>query len=212
MSSALQLVDAADAATALLHPLRGRLLEQFQAPRSTAEVARKLGLPRQRVGHHVRVLRERGLLEAAGERRTSNFVEQLLQATARAYVIAPQALGDLAGDPAEVRDRFSSEYLAATAARTIRDLVALRRQAEPDGKKIATVTLETEIRFSGPGAQAAFAQELAGALAGLVGKYHDDESTGGRRFRFTIGGYPVQTEENETADHEGNDDQATRNS
>ncbi len=212
MSPSLQLVDAADAATALLHPLRGRLLARFRAPRSTAEVARELGLPRQRVGHHVRVLRRCGLLVAAGERRTGNFVEHLLQATARAYVIAPQALGNLAGDAAEVRDRFSSEYLAATAARTIRDLVSLRRQAEPDGKKIATVTLETEIRFSGLDAQAAFARELANALAGLVAKYHDDESSSGRRFRFTIGGYPLLAEPNDTPDQEGNDDQATRKS
>ncbi len=81
----------------MLHPVRMQVLEQFREPASAAEVARRLELPRQRVGHHVRLLQEHGLLLHVGERRKGNFLEQLLQANARAYVIAPQALGPLAG-------------------------------------------------------------------------------------------------------------------
>ena len=85
MQSTVQLIDAPETATAMLHPVRSRLLEQFREPRSAAEVARELGLPRQRIGHHVRLLRDRGLLQEAGERRNDNFVEQLLQATAQVW-------------------------------------------------------------------------------------------------------------------------------
>jgi hypothetical protein len=152
-------------------------------------------MPRQRIGHHVRLLRERGLLEDAGERRKGNFIEQLLVATARLYVIAPQALGGLGSDPEAVRDRFSSEYLAASAARTIRDLAALRQLGDEAGKKVATMTLETEVRFADARQQAQFAAELADALAGLTAKYHDADASGGRRFRFTVGGYPALTTE-----------------
>lgn len=191
MQSTLLLVAAADAAVAMLDPVRRRLLEQFREPRSAAEVSRRLELPRQRVGHHVRLLRDRGLLQAAGERRTGNFVEQLLQTSARAYVIAPQALGELGKTPEEARDRFSSEYLAWSAARTLRDLTMLRQQADAEDKRVATLTLETEVCFADPRSQAAFAEELAEALAGLVRKHHDADSPTGRRYRFMVGGYPA---------------------
>jgi DNA-binding transcriptional ArsR family regulator len=205
MQSSVQLIDAAETAASMLHPVRKRLLEQFREPRSAAEVARSLRLPRQRVGHHVRVLRQRGLLEKAGERRTGNFVEKLLQATARVYVIAPQALGDLGSDPESLRDRFSSAYLVASATRTIRDLAVLRQRAEDADKKLATMTLETEVRFAGPGQQAAFADELADALAAIAAKYHDADAEGGRRFRFTVGGYPALPADQEPLDKDTED-------
>jgi DNA-binding transcriptional ArsR family regulator len=207
MQANVQLVDTTETAAAMLHPVRGRLLEQFREPRSAAEVARNLDLPRQRIGHHVRALRDIGLLEKAGERRTGNFVEKLLQASARIYVIAPQALGELGTDAAALRDRFSSEYLAASAARTIRDLAALRQRAEREGKKVATMTLETEVHFAGTRQQAAFAEELGEALAALAAKYHDGDSPTGRRFRFTVGGYPANPSTDEPpSDQEGNDE------
>lgn len=191
MQSTIQLIDAPETAAAMLHPVRSRLLEQFREPRSAAEVARELGLPRQRIGHHVRLLRDRGLLQEAGERRNGNFVEQLLQATSRVFVIAPQALGDLGDDPEAVRDRFSSEYLAASAARTLRDLATLRQLSDEAGKKIPSLTLETEVCFADPSRQAAFAAELTEALATITAKYHDADTPAGRRFRFTVGGYPA---------------------
>jgi hypothetical protein len=38
----------------------------------------------------------------------------------------------------------------AVAARAIRDLVVLRRQADNDNKSLATLTLESKIRFRSP--------------------------------------------------------------
>ena len=73
-----------------------QILKLLREPRSAASVARELELPRQRVTYHVRALEKSGLLRNVGERRRGNFVEQLVQATARYYLIAPQALGDLA--------------------------------------------------------------------------------------------------------------------
>ncbi len=190
MQEPVGLVEGTDQAATLLHPVRMQLLERFRDPSSAAEVARDLELPRQRVGHHVRLLREHGLLESVGERRKGNFVEQMLQTTARAYVIVPQALGRLAGSPEAIRDRFSSEYLAVLAARTLRDLAILRRHADRSGKRLATLSLETEVRFASPAEQSAFAQELTAALEGLVSKYHAAADTPGRSFRFNLCGYP----------------------
>lgn len=184
------IIDGSEQAAAALHPLRTRLLEEFREPRSAAEAARRLDLPRQRVGHHVRLLRDQGLLEKVGERRTGSFVEQLLRTTARAWVISPRALGAVGEAPADLRDRFSSEYLTAAAARTVEDLGELRRLADRQGKRLATLTLETSVRFADAAAQAAFAEELANTLADLVARYHDDTTPGGRRFRFLVGGHP----------------------
>ena len=184
-------VGARDEAATLLHPLRRRLLDAFRTPSSAAEVARRLRQPRQRVGHHVRELQSRGLLVSAGERRTGNFVEKLLRSSALSYVISPDALGELAPDPKTIEDRVSSAYLLATAANTLRDVADLRQRADAAGKRLATLTLESEVRFASPADQAGYARELADTLKRLAAKYHDDEADGGRSFRFTVAGHPA---------------------
>ena len=187
----IDLIATAGIATALLHPVRLRLLEAFRQPRSAAEASRVLELPRQRIGHHVRLLQEKGLLSQVSERRKGNFVEQVLQTTALTYVIAPQALGAIGPDASSIRDRFSSAYLAATAMGIVHDLTELRRIAAKQGKKVASLTLQTEIRFRSQADQSAFAHDLARCLAELARKYHDDTAPEGRNFRFTVGGHPA---------------------
>jgi hypothetical protein len=76
------------------------------------------------------------------------------------------------------------------AARAIRDLAALRSRADAAGKKIATLTLQADVRFASAGARHGFARELSSELARLAAKYHDETMPGGRRFRFFVGGYP----------------------
>jgi hypothetical protein len=191
MQHDFDLITRAEQAAAALHPLRSQLLEQFREPQSAAAVARNLELPRQRIGHHVRLLQEQGLLVRAGERRRGAFTEILLQTTARAWAISPGALGAMGMAADEIRDRFSSEYLAVAAARTLRDVGTLRDLADQQGKRLATLTVETEVRFANATEQAAFAEELTQALTDLVARYHDATTPGGRRFRFMMGGHPV---------------------
>ena len=59
-------------------------------------------------------------------------------------------------------------------ARTIKDLGRLRPQAEDQGKRLPTLTLESEVRFATPADQLAFANALSAAFADLVRRYHDD--------------------------------------
>lgn len=191
MQQDFALIHGAEQAAAALHPLRSQLLEQFREPHSAAEAARSLDVPRQRIGHHVRMLQQQGLLEQVGERRRGAFTERLLQTTARAWAISPRALGAIGMVPEEVRDRFSSEYLAVASARTLRDVGALREMADDQGKRLATLTLETEVRFATPADQAAFAEALTGAISELVARHHDEAAPRGRSFRFMIGGHPV---------------------
>lgn len=83
----------------------------------------------------------------------------------------------------------------AVAAPAIRDLSLLRR-ADNDNKSLATLTLESEIRFRRPAERAEFTNELAGEIARLAAKYHADQAEGGRQFRIFIGGFPwIELEE-----------------
>lgn len=178
-------------AAILLDPLRIRLVEQLCEPDSAAGLARKLGLPRQKLNYHLRELERAGYVEEVEQRRKGNCIERVLRARARTWVISPEALGALGADPGAVQDRFSSAYLVAVCARAIGDVARLREGARRAGKRLATMTLETEIRFASAADRAAFAEELAATIARLAAKYHDEKSPSGRRFRFFLGGYPT---------------------
>jgi DNA-binding transcriptional ArsR family regulator len=187
----LDVVASPARAAMLLDPLRLRLLEGLREPDSAAGLARRLRLPRQRVNYHLRELEKQRLVELVGRKRRGNCTARILRATAQAYVISPAALGGVAADPASVKDRFSAAYLLAVTARTLCDVGELDERAQRSGRRLATLTLETELRFASAEARAGFAEELATAVARLVDKYHDGEAAGGRPFRFVVAGHPA---------------------
>jgi predicted transcriptional regulator len=181
--------DGAQAA-ALLQPQRLRLLEGLSEPDSAAGLARRFGLPRQQLNYHLRELERAGLVELVEERRRGNCVERMVVATARRYVISPEVLGGLGAGFDDVRDHFSSTCLVGVAARAIRELGELRARADEQGKRLATMTLESELSFASTEARNAFAKELSEAIARLIVKYHDATAPAGRMFRLVVGVYP----------------------
>ncbi len=187
--AALDLIQNAERAQSVLQPIRLRLLESLRQPDSAAGLARRLGMPRQKLNYHLRELEKNGFLELVEERRKGNCVERVVRATARSYLVDPAALGALAVDPDRITDRLSASYLVAVAARAIRDLASLRRRSDAAGKKLATLTLQSDVRFASAEARHAFARELSAELARLAAKYHDETARGGRRFKFFVGGY-----------------------
>ena len=190
MPAALQIIQSPDKAAVLLQPGRLDLLERLSEPDSAAGLARRLGIPRQKVNYHLRELEREGFVELFEERRKGNCIERVVRATAREFLIAPQTGDRVAGD------RFSAAYLASTAARMIRELASLCIRARRAGKRIATLTLETEIRFPSAESRAAFAEELTASIALLAAKYHNERAEGGRRFRLIAASYPaLKTEE-----------------
>lgn len=190
MQSPLAVIDEPAPAASLLEPTRLRLLEQLREPGSAAEAARALGLPRQRIGYHVRQLQRQGLLREVGTRRKGSATERLLQTTARHYLISPEVLGALSADPAQVRDRLSSAYLVAVAAETIRSVSRLRDGAERAGKKLPTLTMHVDVRFATAARQHEFARDLAESLTRLVRQYHEPDAADGRTFTFAFLGHP----------------------
>jgi DNA-binding transcriptional ArsR family regulator len=189
-SSNVGVVREPASAAALLHPVRQSILEALREPGSATTLAPRLGLPRQKVNYHLRELEKHDLVELVRERRKGNCTERVLRAKAHSYVISPETVATLAADPAQIRDRFSSAYLAALASRTLGELGRLRSQADRAKKRLATLSLESELRFASPQARAAFGEELAAAVAELVEKYHDPNAETGRSFRMVVGVYP----------------------
>ena len=178
-------------AATLLQPARLKLLRALAEPNSAAGLAAALGEPRQRINYHLRALEDHGLVTLVEERRKGNCIERVLRASARSYVVSPDALGGVAADPAAVQDRFSTAYLLALAARVIRDVTRLRRRAERASKRLATLSIESEIRFRSAADRAAFAAELTEAIAGLAARYHAPDAPGGRAYRLVLAAHPA---------------------
>jgi DNA-binding transcriptional ArsR family regulator len=184
----------ADAAV-LLRPLRTRILEMLAEPQSAAAVARTLDVARQKVGYHLKELEKQGLVELVEEKRVGNCVERIVRATSRAYLVSAEALGSLAGGAAEATDRFSAAYVIAVAARALKEVARLRQAADEAGKRLATLTLETEIRFASAADRAAFTEELAAEIARLTSRYHDESAPHGRVHRIVSFAYPKPAEQ-----------------
>lgn len=89
-------------------------------------------------------------------------------------------LGRLSETREQVSDRFSAAYLISVAARAIRDLAILGWRSQRARKRLATLTLETEVRFASAADRTAFAEELANTVARLTAKYHNQGAEGGR--------------------------------
>jgi DNA-binding transcriptional ArsR family regulator len=182
----------------LLDPMRAALLGQLAEPGSASSLARALGLPRQRINYHLHELEKAGFVEFVEERRRGNCVERLVKATARSYLISPEVLGALGRTPEEQQDRFSASYLMAAAGRLLHDVAETSARAATAKKRVATLTLEADIRFATAEARTAFAEELSTAVAQLVAKYHDATTAGGRRFHLVAGVYPARRKETQT--------------
>jgi DNA-binding transcriptional ArsR family regulator len=158
-------------AAALLKPLRTAILEHARERVSTRELGAALGLSRQRVGYHVRALARVGLLRRAGRRRRRALTEQRWVASARSYVLAPEAFGPLAADPRRIQDRLSGAYLLATAARLQGDVARALVEAAEGGTRLSTLTIETELRFRDAKQRSRFAVALRDALAAVVAEH-----------------------------------------
>jgi DNA-binding transcriptional ArsR family regulator len=194
----IQVIDDPAAATSALEPMRNRLLSELAEPASAATLATRVGLARQKVNYHLRALETHGLVRLAEERKWGGLTERLLVATAASYVVSPSAMGPVAIDPNREVDRLSASYLIALGARIIREVGDLVRRAKAADKRLATLAMDTEVRFRSPVERAAFTRELTDAMTKLVSKYHDESAPGGRAHRVVIVAHPLPQQSNRT--------------
>lgn len=188
---AVEVIDDPAAATVALEPTRSRLLSELTEPASAATLATRVGLPRQKVNYHLHALERHGLVRLADQRKWGGLTERLLVATAASYVVSPSALGPVAVDPDREADRLSASYAIALGARIVRELGDLVRRARDAGKRLATLSIDSEVRFRSAADRAAFSSELAEAVTKLVSKYHDESAPGGRAHRLVVVAHPM---------------------
>lgn len=198
VGSGLELVrEPTQAAILLHHPLRLKILAALLEPDSATGVAKRMKLPRQTVNYHVRELARARLLARAGRRRRRHLFEQCYVATARGYILSPELLGKLAADPSQVADTFSAKYLLGLASKLQSELTRSAELAAAAGKRLATLSINTELRFTSPEQRAVFTQELQHAIVEVAGRHSspfsnsDGSAAEGRPFRLVVGCYPI---------------------
>ena len=183
----VEVIEDPAAAAVALDPIRAKLLTELAEPESAGSLAPKVGIARQKVNYHLHALEAHGLLELAEERKRGGITERVMQATAAHYVVSPAALGESAADPGQAADRFSAQYLVALAGRMVREVGSLVRRAGAAGKRLPTMTIDTEIRFRSAEERAAFGDELTAAVVDLAARYHHDD---GRPYRLVVAAHP----------------------
>lgn len=195
----VEVIERPDAAAAALEPTRRQLLAELREPASAATLAARLGLTRQRVNYHLHTLETHGLIAVADTRQWGGLTERLMVASAAAYVVSPEALGPVAADPAQTKDRLAASYLIALAARIVREVGSLWRRARQADQHLATLSVDTEICFATPEDRAAFTRDLSRFVTELAGRYHHPSAPGGRPHRLVVVSYPAPQSTNEGA-------------
>lgn len=199
----IQPVEEAGKAKLLLHPLRQRILSEAREASTAAEIARRVGLPPQKVNYHVRSLVDAGFLQPAGEGRKRNLVEKRYRASARSYVLLPQVLGAMSAGAVSHPDRFSATHLMRLSA-LLQDELATWLDPDRVGEEsVPTLSLEAELRFDSAEQRAAFADALRRAVSRVIGRHAAPalDASGrprpGRAYRLVLGCYPVPDRDHE---------------
>jgi DNA-binding transcriptional ArsR family regulator len=196
MSGPVALLDEPDRLRVGLSPIRRRLLERLRQPASATQLASELAMGRQRINYHLRALEKAKLVDLVEERQRRGCVERILIARAQAFIVDPAVMTAKTGSGAPAtlavsrvaQDKFSAEHLIDTAADLVRDVTRMRVQAEKQGARLLTFTMQTDISFAEPGDLERFTTAVAEFVAREAAKFHTPG--GGRRYRVVIGGHP----------------------
>ncbi|MFE2144468.1 ArsR/SmtB family transcription factor [Streptomyces sp. NPDC059456] len=140
-------IGAPEQFAALAHPLRQRLLFALgHRPVTVRQLAAQLDAKKGNVAHHLKVLREAGLVHIAETRQVRGGTEQYYQRTARHMIVAePQAAGtaamlaafaqELDLSPAETHLTLRHLRLSPTKAKELGETLArLVDEAEEDAE------------------------------------------------------------------------------
>ena len=100
-------------------------------------------------------------------------------------------------------DRLSAGYLLGLGTQMQKELSHALNMATKAGKKVATLSMNTEIRFTSPEQRAGFTKALEKAIVGIVARHTspfkkaDGSPAQGRAFRLVLGCYPFAATEKE---------------
>jgi DNA-binding transcriptional ArsR family regulator len=163
-------ISGPDQYRALSHPARHRLLYALgQAPATISQLAVALDSKKGSVAHHLKVLREAGLVAVTQTRQVRGGTEQYYQRTARRLVVRD----DTGGEQTAVLLRAVAGELAGATAEPVLTLRNLRLTEAQAGKLARTLTeLADGLQDAGPG------EPRYGLLVGLWRPRQPDPDSG----------------------------------
>jgi DNA-binding transcriptional ArsR family regulator len=156
---------------ALAQPVRVALLDALREPNTAAGASRAMGKTRQQVNYHLKELERVGLVRRTGERRKGNFMEQLYQAIARRFVIAPDFAWNKETLAATLKDQVSLAQLSSLGEQIQRDATALIDRAAYEGAQIPSASVQADVQFTDEEARGAFLDEYFELLKALLKKH-----------------------------------------
>jgi DNA-binding transcriptional ArsR family regulator len=165
-------------ATALLHPLRLRILQALDQPDSASGVARRLMLPAQKVNYHVRKLAGARFIKCISEISLRKNAERRYRKTAQAYVLSPELLGENGFPESGAMAAFTPSQLIGVLAFAQSELGRAIRSAEGCDERFHALAIHTPIRLEHDELRAQFTEELRQAVAEIVARYSVIESDG----------------------------------
>jgi hypothetical protein len=196
VSAPVGVIKEAPRAGVLLKPLRREILARAQAPISATGIAAAMKRPRQVINYHVRELARAGFLRRAGRVRKRGLTEQRYVVSAKAFMLAPEVLGDLdvtAGAPATA-DKASASYLLMLATRLQKELSESWRKAATTGAALPLLSLDTEFGFASAAERARFATALTQAITKVIADHTTTPARGcDGKYRLVLGCYPHDT-------------------
>lgn len=181
------LIEDAERALLALDPIKRRLLAALREPGSAASLAKKLALPRQQLGYHLRALEQAGLVRLVEERKRRGFVERILVAAADAFVLDPTMLAPR--NAIDAQDRHAAEHLVDVAGGVVREVTRMRSAAEAAGQRLLTFTIEADLGFAQPQDFEDFSNALAKAIADLAARYAPGPER--RGYHVVVGAHPA---------------------
>ncbi|NND85164.1 MAG: helix-turn-helix domain-containing protein [Acidimicrobiia bacterium] len=111
-------IEDAETFDVLGDPTRIELLELTARPRSVAEIAEAMGVPRTRLYHHVNLMEEKGLIAVAETRQKGAMTEKRYQSAAKSYRPSDSFLND--ATPRERAESVMTSIFGATRADFLR--------------------------------------------------------------------------------------------
>ncbi|MDQ8755079.1 winged helix-turn-helix domain-containing protein [Sphingosinicella sp. LHD-64] len=189
MGDRLAMVEDAGTARLALSPLRQRLLARLRTPASASALGDEFGMPRQKIGYHLRLLEKAGLIAEAGTRQRRGFTQKLYEARGDALIVDPMILAPTDPVATEKQDRFAAEHLVRTAAGLVREVSRMRDAAMGEGSRLLTFTVEADVAFARPSDVERFTSRLAEAVAAIAADFAPEGE--GRAYRVTIAGHPA---------------------
>jgi DNA-binding transcriptional ArsR family regulator len=182
-------LDEIEQASAVLQPMRIRLLKLLAEPRTCTELGTSVGETPQKVYYHVKKLEAAGVVTRVDERRVRGIIEGIYQATAASYWLSPGLVGR--NRPLRAMDRLSLGHLLTLAEDLQTDVAALAaRPQDASDEEIPSVGVSAEVELA-PDQRAPFLRDLQSALEDLLSRYGKSPTeSSGTTFRIALACYP----------------------